>query len=138
MRKKGGQGNLPGKMLANQKPHIIVEMAIIFLLAAAAGIGWNHKLLADAWYGKAVQPKQEGVPASPQGATPLPLGLMQTKEIYDRKEVAFVDARDTETYAAGHIKGGGVTAAGRSGCGDGGVQLQGQEGGNHRRLLQRL
>lgn len=105
MRKKGGQGNLPGKMLANQKPHIIVEMAIIFLLAAAAGVGWNHKLLADAWYGKAVQPKQEVVPASPQGATPLPLGLMQTKEIYDRKEVAFVDARDTETYAAGHIKG---------------------------------
>lgn len=92
-------------MIANQKPHILVEMAIIFLLASAAGIGWNHKLLAEAWSGKAVQPKQEAVPASPQGATPLPLGLMQVKELYDRKEGTFVDARDMETYAAGHIKG---------------------------------
>jgi len=92
-------------MIANQKPHILVEMAMIFLLAAAAGIGWNHKLLADAWSGKAVQPKQEAVPASPQGTTPLPLGLMQVKELYDRKEGAFVDARDMETYASRHIKG---------------------------------
>ena len=70
---KGERANLTGKMIANQKPHILVEMAMIFLLAAAAGIGWNHKLLADAWSGKAVQPKQEAVPASPKGQRPSPL-----------------------------------------------------------------
>ena len=104
-------------MRAGKKPHILIEMAMILLTAAAAVVGWNHKLLTDAWSGKAVQTKQEAVPASPQGGTPLPLGLMQVRELYDRKEATFVDARDRETYAAGHIKGALSLPRGDTGAG---------------------
>jgi rhodanese-related sulfurtransferase len=81
------------------------EIALIFTLAAVAGIAWNHQLLSDAWSGKAVQPKQTAAPAAQQGTTPLPLGLMQVKELYDSKEALIVDARDNPSFAAGHISG---------------------------------
>ena len=81
------------------------EMALIFLLAAAAGIAWNHRLLSDAWSGKAVRASQQSAPSTQQGTTPLPLGLMQVKELYDRKEALIVDARDNPSFAAGHISG---------------------------------
>jgi rhodanese-related sulfurtransferase len=81
------------------------ELALIFLLSAAAGIAWNHQLLSDAWSGKAVQASQKSAPSTQQGTTPLPLGLMQVKELYDRKEALIVDARDNPSFAAGHISG---------------------------------
>jgi rhodanese-related sulfurtransferase len=81
------------------------EIALIFLLAAAAGFAWNHRLLSDALSGKAVQATQKSVPSTQQGTTPLPLGLMQVKELYDRKDALIVDARDNPSFAAGHIRG---------------------------------
>jgi rhodanese-related sulfurtransferase len=80
------------------------EMALIFVLAAATGIAWNHRLLSDAWSGKAVRTSQPA-PSTQQGTTPLPLGLMQVKELYDRREALIVDARDNPSFAAGHIEG---------------------------------
>ena len=92
-------------MTINRRPHILAEMAVIFLLAAVAGIAWNHRLLTNAWSGKAVQPKQAAAPVAQQGTTPLPLGLDQVKELYDRHEATVVDARDRETFGAAHIRG---------------------------------
>lgn len=86
---------------------LFIEMVVIFILASAIGIGWNHQLLRDVLAGKPVQGKV-GSETSPQptaAATPLPLGLQQAKELYDRREATFVDARDKSDYAAGHIKG---------------------------------
>ena len=92
-------------MTIKRRPHILAELAIIFLIAAVAGIAWNHRLIIAAWSGKTVQPRQANVPTAAQGTTPLPLGLAQVKELYDGKEATIVDARDRETFAAGHIKG---------------------------------
>jgi rhodanese-related sulfurtransferase len=92
---------------------LLREMAGICLVAIAIGLVWNHRLLHNAWTGKA--PSTAPVTASaPPGQSvqehravpvPLPLGLMQVKEFHDRKEAVIVDARDEAAFAAGHITG---------------------------------
>jgi len=86
----------------------VTDIAMVFLVAAVVGLSWNHTLLLSAWRGEATSAPAVAAPAAAQGtqdATPLPLGLMQVKEMYDANEAAIVDARDAETYAAGHVKG---------------------------------
>lgn len=82
---------------------LAIEMAIMVTLAVVIGVSWNYRLLANAWTGKsAAAPKAaEGVSAP----IPLPLGLMQVKELYDGKEATFIDSRDRVAYGSGHIKG---------------------------------
>lgn len=75
-------------------------MTVIFLAAATLGIAWNRTLLFNAWTGEG--PAGE---AQPRGNVPLPLGLMQVKELYDRHEATFVDARDNKAFATRHISG---------------------------------
>ncbi len=79
------------------------EMLLILLVAATIGSGWNRKLLLQAWKGEAPAMTKGG--GENRTDVPLPLGLMQVKELYDRKEAVIVDARDSETFAAGHIAG---------------------------------
>lgn len=78
-------------------------MTAILLTAVLLGIAWNHSLLYNAWTGGPVTAVADQAPQT--GGIPLPLGLMQVKELYDRKEAVFVDARDGATFAAGHITG---------------------------------
>ena len=92
----------PGKLLT--------EMALIFLVATALGIAWNHRILYDAWTGR----EATGVAQTGKN-TPLPLGLMQVKELYDRKEATFVDARDAKAFATRHIRGAVSLPAGEFG-----------------------
>ncbi len=82
---------------------LIAEMSVILLTAVLLGTAWNHKLLYQAWTGEAPTGAEEG--ARLAADTPLPLGLMQVKELYDRNEALFVDARDAKSFAAGHIQG---------------------------------
>lgn len=79
----------------------LLEMMLLLVCASAVGIGVNGKLLANAWKGKAVA----SAPPASQTAIPLPLGVMQVKELFDRNEAVIIDSRDRNTYAAGHIKG---------------------------------
>ncbi|GAB7028267.1 rhodanese-like domain-containing protein [Geotalea toluenoxydans] len=90
-----------------EKIQLFGEMAIIFILASTIGITWNHQLLRDVLAGKPVQSAgtSETSPQPTAATTPLPLGLQQTKELYDRREATLVDARDKTDFAAGHIKG---------------------------------
>lgn len=81
---------------------LFVEMAAILVMAALLGIAWNYKLLVQTWTGQAPSDTQEKQHLT---GIPLPLGLMQVKELYDRKEALFVDARDSAAFSAGHIKG---------------------------------
>jgi len=91
---------------------LAAEMAAIVLIAAALGIAWNHRLLLDVFRGKGVQ-STEAAATTPQAtqstnpamATPLPLGLMQVKELFDTGEAVIIDARDRETFRKGHIRG---------------------------------
>lgn len=80
---------------------VIIEMALIVAIASTVGLLWNRQLLVASWSG-AVQP-----PALTPGALrlPLPLGLMQVKELFDRGEGYILDARDIATFATGHLKG---------------------------------
>jgi len=88
---------------------LAAEMAAIFLMAAIIGIAWNHRLLLDVVRGQGVQAPPTAATA-PQGtpagaATPLPLGLMQVKELIDTGEAIIIDARDRDTFRKGHIRG---------------------------------
>lgn len=91
-------------------------MAVIFLIAAAVGITWNQKLLRQAWTGNAQGSAPTGVAAPLQGNIPLPLGLLQVKELYERREALFVDARDEKAFAAGHIAGALSLPLGKTGA----------------------
>lgn len=81
---------------------VLLESLLLLFLASMVGIGMNWKLLANTWSGKAVVSAPSG---ASQAAIPLPLGLMQVKELFDRNEATIIDSRDSTTYAAGHIKG---------------------------------
>lgn len=78
-----------------------MEMAIIVVVAASIGLLMNRQMLVDSWTGTVHQAS----PPPSAARQPLPLGLMQVKELFDRNEGYFLDARDTATYAAGHIRG---------------------------------
>ena len=80
-----------------------VEIAVLLLLATVIGLGWNFKLLKGVW--SASRTTAVPVQTAPQMAIPLPLGLMQVKELFDKKEAVFVDARDRNAYGTGHIRG---------------------------------
>jgi rhodanese-related sulfurtransferase len=85
--------------------HLILEMACIFLVASALGIVWNYRLLSSVWSGGAVETPMGPKLKTGQKSTPLPLGLIQVKELYDRHEALLVDARNGTAFAAGHITG---------------------------------
>jgi rhodanese-related sulfurtransferase len=89
----------------SDKKIVLVEMALIFLFAAAVGIAWNQKLIRQAWTGNAPASSASNAAAPLQGSVPLPLGLLQVKEFYERREALFVDARDETAFSAGHIAG---------------------------------
>jgi rhodanese-related sulfurtransferase len=99
----------------SDKKRVLAEMTVIFLIAAAVGITWNQKLLRQAWTGNAPVSAPLG-PAEPlQGNIPLPLGLLQVKELHERREALFVDARDETAFAAGHIAGAVSLPFGKTG-----------------------
>jgi rhodanese-related sulfurtransferase len=83
---------------------LAAEMALIVLAATAIGIAWNHRLLYNAWTGRAPAAGHSAPAASALLDIPLPLGLMQAKELYDRNEALFVDARDFRSFSSGHIQ----------------------------------
>ncbi len=87
------------------RKRLLAEMTVIFLAATAFGIAWNHRLLVNAWSGKSTAAAPAPAPTAGEAPIPLPLGLQQVKELYDRNEAVFVDARDRAAFADGHIRG---------------------------------
>jgi len=89
-------------MLKNSWLGTVAEIALIVTISALVGIFWNRTLLADAWRGKPTQQAE----AAPQGeALPMPIGLMQVKEMHDAKQAVLVDARNLDSFAQEHIAG---------------------------------
>jgi rhodanese-related sulfurtransferase len=84
---------------------LATEMTLIVLAATAIGLAWNHRVLYRAWTGRAPAADQHVSTAALRPDIPLPLGLAQAKELYDRNEALFVDARDVRTFTEGHIRG---------------------------------
>jgi rhodanese-related sulfurtransferase len=83
---------------------LLAEAGVILVLAIMVGVGWNFRLLENAWSGTATT-VTSATSAEPRMAIPLPLGLVQVKELFDSKEASIIDARDRNAFAAGHIKG---------------------------------
>jgi rhodanese-related sulfurtransferase len=84
---------------------LITEMGAIILIAAVFGLIWNRGMLYDVWSGKINGMSSPPSTSASQGDIPLPAGLLQVKEMFDRKEAVFVDARDVHVFDQGHIKG---------------------------------
>lgn len=80
-------------------------MAVIVLVAAAVGIAWNFRLLRDVWRGNASAPSAPSSTAPNAPPEPLPLGLMQVRELAASKEAIVIDARDRDAFRKGHISG---------------------------------
>ena len=81
----------------------VAEILLIVAVSASAGIAWNRTLLTGAWRGELAQQVQ----AAPKGEEllPMPIGLVQVKEMRDAKQAVIVDARSAESFAQGHIAG---------------------------------
>jgi len=80
----------------------LAEICLIVAVSATIGIIWNRSLLTSAWRGELATQAE----AAPQGEEiPMPLGLMQIKEMYDGKQAVIVDARSSASFAEGHIAG---------------------------------
>jgi rhodanese-related sulfurtransferase len=90
--------------MKNNSGNLLLEMAVIVLVASVIGLIWNHEMLYAVWSGKSV-----AAPSAPVSADsvnlPLPAGLAQAKYLYDRKQAVFVDARDELAFSRGRIKG---------------------------------
>lgn len=84
---------------------LLAEMAVIYIVAAIFGISWNHTLLINAWKGKPTTAPKAPAAKSGEKPIPLPLGLEQVKELYDRKEATIIDARNRGDFSGGHIQG---------------------------------
>ena len=89
-------------MLKNGWLVTVLEISLIVVIAATAGILWNRALLADAWRGEPTQL----VAAAPQGeALPMPIGIAQVKEMHDAGQAVLIDARSVDSYTEEHIAG---------------------------------
>lgn len=90
--------------MKNNSGNLILEMAVIILVASVIGLIWNHKMLYGVWSGKAISaPTPTASPDS--AALPIPAGIAQAKFLYDNKQAVFVDARDEAAFSQGRIKG---------------------------------
>jgi rhodanese-related sulfurtransferase len=92
-------------MTSNSIQRSLAEIIAIIVIASTIGISWNFRLLQNAWQGLPAITTPPPTSAPGMEALPLPLGLMQVKELYDRKEIIIVDAREGKSYAEGHISG---------------------------------
>ncbi|HKZ15954.1 MAG TPA: rhodanese-like domain-containing protein [Geobacteraceae bacterium] len=84
---------------------LMAEMGAIILIAGAFGLIWNRGMLYDVWSGKQGSMSSPPSISAGQGDIPMPAGLMQVKEMFDRKEAVLVDARDDLVFGREHIKG---------------------------------
>lgn len=83
------------------KHSTIIDAIVIVCAACTIGIAWNYPLLIGVWKG---EPTSASVGAPSQG-TPLPIGLLQAKQMFDEKSAIFIDARSREDFIAGRIAG---------------------------------
>src|SRR5690349_2448771 len=94
--------------------HTALEISLILLISVSAGVAWNWTLLSGAWRGEPTQQAQaapaaqsaqsaQSAAAAPEAALPMPIGLMQVKELHDAKEAVIVDARSVASFSEGHI-----------------------------------
>ncbi|GFO69357.1 sulfurtransferase [Geomonas limicola] len=83
----------------------VMEILLIVAISASVGIAWNRTLLTSAWRGEVARPAEAAAPAANAVTEPMPLGLMQVKELVDAKQAVLLDARSRTSFAEGHLQG---------------------------------
>lgn len=86
----------------NSRLATAMEAAVIVAISALLGVSWNHTLLTGAWKG---EPARQAAVEQPGAALPMPIALMQVKEMHDAGQAVLIDARSSGNYAEEHIKG---------------------------------
>ncbi len=84
---------------------LLCEMAVIVLIGVAAGIAFNFRLLRDAATGTLSRTEATPIITAADGGSMNPAPLTQVRELFERKEALFIDAREGSVFSAGHIKG---------------------------------
>lgn len=90
-------------MLKNKWLGTVAEICLIVVISATAGMAWNWTLLNGAWRGEATVQAPASAPEAEE--LPMPIGLLQVKEMHDAKQAVIVDARSAASFAQGHIAG---------------------------------
>lgn len=80
---------------------ILLEAAVIVLLAVVLGLSFNGRLLMNVFSGRLPQPQVE---AEPRALLPVPADLAEVRQLAAEGAV-LVDARAAELYADGHLPG---------------------------------
>lgn len=80
----------------------MAEICLIVMVSATAGIAWNRTLLSGAWRGELTS-QAETAPKAEE--LPMPIGLVQVKEMHDARQAVVVDARSAASFAQGHLAG---------------------------------
>lgn len=83
---------------------LLLEMAIIICAGSTIGVLWNFRLLCDAATGKLSTSKQQPVISAADGKSMTPVPLMVVRELFEKKEALFVDARERSVFTTGHIR----------------------------------
>ncbi|HJV33907.1 rhodanese-like domain-containing protein [Geomonas sp.] len=87
----------------------LLEICLIVVVSALAGVAWNRTLLTNAWHGGLTQQAEARTEATaaPAGEEllPMPIPIAQVKQMHDAKEAVVVDARSKVFFAQGHIAG---------------------------------
>jgi rhodanese-related sulfurtransferase len=83
-------------------PCLLAEICLIIIVSAAAGIFWNRALLSEAWHGELTQ-----TATSPplREELPMPIGLVQVRQMVEANQALIVDARSASSFREGHIQG---------------------------------
>jgi rhodanese-related sulfurtransferase len=81
---------------------ILAEVCLIVVVSSCIGLVWNRSLLTSAWRGESAGQAQ----AAPRGEeVPMPVGLVQVKEMFDAKQAVIIDARSSANFSEGHLAG---------------------------------
>jgi len=80
----------------------LAEVCLIVVVSSCIGLVWNRSLLTSAWRGESAGQAQ----AAPRGEeVPMPVGLVQVKEMFDAKQAVIIDARSSANFSEGHLAG---------------------------------
>ncbi|MEI8355650.1 MAG: rhodanese-like domain-containing protein [Deltaproteobacteria bacterium] len=93
---------------------LLLEMTVIIFVASLIGIILNHKMLLKVCSGRFDLSKITSPGVQRMEKIPMPVGLLQAKELFERKEAVFVDARDASFFSRGHLKGAVLMPLGES------------------------
>lgn len=79
-------------------------MVIIIMIAVSIGLAVNHRMLLAVLHGGTSAPVPSPSVSSADNSPAAPAGLLQVRELYQKDQALFVDAREKPAFDAAHIR----------------------------------